>query len=141
MVIEDLLQRHLAVQLGVQGDEDGAQPATRVEPEDAEALAIGGDGADSVARRVVGVGIGAGGELGDGAVNRRIAEGGERLAGRTPCVERGEALLGGAAVPLQVQADHSLDAGELIGIEVTARDQEVGDGAGLVQRPGLEGSH
>jgi hypothetical protein len=37
VVVEDLLQRHLAVQLGIQRHEDGAQSATGVGPKDAEA--------------------------------------------------------------------------------------------------------
>ena len=40
--VEDLLERHLAVQLGVERDEDGAQAAVGVGPEDAESQAIGG---------------------------------------------------------------------------------------------------
>ena len=40
--LEDLLERHLAVQLAVQGDEDRAQAAPGVGPQDAEPLAVGG---------------------------------------------------------------------------------------------------
>ena len=54
-LVEDLLQRHLAVQLGVQGHEDGAQAAPGVGPQDAEPLAVAGGGADGVAGRAVGV--------------------------------------------------------------------------------------
>ena len=53
--VEDLLQRHLAVQLGVQRHEDGAQAAPGVRPEDAEPLAVAGGRADGVAGRAVGV--------------------------------------------------------------------------------------
>ena len=51
VVVEDLLERHLAVQLGVEGDEDGAQAAPGVGPEDAEPLAVGGGRADGVSWR------------------------------------------------------------------------------------------
>src|SRR6516162_10245009 len=34
-----------------------------------------------------------------------------------------------------------LDRGSVVGLEVTATDEVVGQGAGLVQRPGLEGGH
>ncbi len=40
VVVEDLLERDLAVELGVEGDEDGAQPAAGMGPEDAEPLAV-----------------------------------------------------------------------------------------------------
>ena len=52
--VEDLLERDLAVELGVEGDEDGAQAAPGVGPEDAEPLAVGG-GAGSVAGGLVGL--------------------------------------------------------------------------------------
>ena len=39
--VEDLLQRHLAMQLRVQRDEDGTQAAPRMGPQDAEPLAVG----------------------------------------------------------------------------------------------------
>ena len=42
VVVEDLLERDLAVQLGVERDEDRAQPAAGVGPQDAEPLAVAG---------------------------------------------------------------------------------------------------
>ena len=51
VVVEDLLERHLAVQLGVERHEDGAQAAPGVGPEDAEPLAVAGGRADGVGRR------------------------------------------------------------------------------------------
>ena len=41
VVVEDLLEGHLAVQLAVERDEDGAQAAAGVGPQDAEPLAVG----------------------------------------------------------------------------------------------------
>ena len=40
MVVEDLLEGDLAVQLGVERDEDGAQAAAGVGPQDAEPLPV-----------------------------------------------------------------------------------------------------
>ena len=40
---------------------------------------------------------------------------------------------------LQVQRDHGLDAGALLGVEVAAGGEVVGQGPGLVAGPGLEG--
>ena len=48
VLLEDLLQRDLAVQLLVEGDEDGAEPAVDEGPQDAEPLALGGRDADGV---------------------------------------------------------------------------------------------
>jgi hypothetical protein len=42
MLVEDLLERHLAVQLLIEGGEDGAQSAAGVGPEHAEPLVVGG---------------------------------------------------------------------------------------------------
>ena len=56
--VEDLLERHLAVELGVQRHEDGAEAALGMGPEDAESLAVGGGGADGGAGRAVGVTVG-----------------------------------------------------------------------------------
>ena len=42
VLVEDLLERHLAVQLRVERHEDRAQAAAGVGPQDAEPLAVGG---------------------------------------------------------------------------------------------------
>ena len=47
VLLEDLLERHLAVQLGVERHEHLAQPAPRMRPEQAEPLAIAGRPADA----------------------------------------------------------------------------------------------
>ena len=52
---EDLLERDLAVELGVEGDEDGAQAAGGMGPQDAEPLATGVGITDAVARGLLGV--------------------------------------------------------------------------------------
>jgi hypothetical protein len=57
VVIKDLLECHLAVQLGIQGDEHLAQPAARVRPEDAEPLALRSGRAGGVGCRPFGVAV------------------------------------------------------------------------------------
>ena len=47
VLLEDLLERHLAVQLGIERHEDLAQPAAGVRPQDAEPLAVAGGRADA----------------------------------------------------------------------------------------------
>ena len=54
VIVEDLLQGHLAVQLAVERHEDSPQAAARVGPQDAESLAVGRRGAERVAHREVG---------------------------------------------------------------------------------------
>src|SRR5262249_28289824 len=94
--------------LAVQCHEDGAQAALGMGSQDAEPLAVGGGRPDGVAGRPVGVIFGAGGELGEGVLDRWVADGRERFAGGSPGGDRGEAPLGRAAVLLQVQPDHGL---------------------------------
>ena len=53
VVVEDLLERDLAVQLGVEGHEHGAQAAAGMGPQDAEPLAVAGGGTDGVTRGAV----------------------------------------------------------------------------------------
>jgi hypothetical protein len=53
VVVVNLLERHLAVQLAVERDEDRAQPAPGVGSQHAEPLAVAGGCTDGVAGRVV----------------------------------------------------------------------------------------
>jgi hypothetical protein len=77
--------------------------------------------------------------LREGVLDRGVAQRGERFAGGPPGGDRGEALRGVPAVLLQVQGDHRLNAGTLVGVEVAAGGEVLGQGAGLVAGPGLEG--
>ena len=58
VMVLDLLERHLAIELGIHRHEDGAQAALGVRPEHAESLAVGGSGADGGAGRAVGLTVG-----------------------------------------------------------------------------------
>src|SRR6516165_6313388 len=53
VVIKELLQRHLAVELGVEGDEDRTQPPSGAGPQDAEPRPSAGGRANGVTRRAV----------------------------------------------------------------------------------------
>ena len=55
VIVQDLLERDLAVQLAVQCDEDGAEAAAGVRPQDAEAMSIGGGRSDGIAAGAVAV--------------------------------------------------------------------------------------
>ena len=144
MAVEDLLEGHLAVQLGVEGHEDGAQAALGVGPEDAEPLAVGGGRADGVAGGAVGVAVGVGRAEAEPTWARVASRSGspsrgQALAGGAAGGDGGQALLGVAAVLLEVAGHQGLDGGSVVGVEVAAADEVVGQGAGLVERPGLEG--
>ena len=90
VVVEDLLERHLAVQLGVERDEDGPQAAPGVGAEDAEPLAVGGGRADGVAGGAVGIfaDLSPGrAEVSEGGFDVGVAEPGQALAGRAAGIE------------------------------------------------------
>ncbi len=57
VVVEDLLERDLAVELRVERHEDGPQAAPGVRPQDAESLAVAGGRAHGVAGGAVGIAI------------------------------------------------------------------------------------
>ena len=142
VVVEDLLERHLAVKLGVDGDEDGAQAAPGVGPQDAEPLAVGSGRAHGVAGGAVGiaVAIGRGGiESRQGGVDDGVTDPRQVLAGGAAGGDRRQAPLGVAAMRLQVQRDHRLDDGAAVGVQLAVDDQVVGQGPGPVAGPGLEG--
>jgi hypothetical protein len=63
---------------------------------------------------------------------------GQALSCRAAGGDGGEALLRVTAVGFEVQGRQRLDGGSLGGIEVPQRDQMVGQGPGLVARPGVE---
>ena len=144
VVVEDLLQCHLAMQLRVQRDEDGAQAAPRMGPQDAEPLPVGRGRADGVGGGAVGVGIGlarsrTGADVGESSLDLAVAECGEALAGRSSGGNGGQALLGATAMFLLVEPDHRLDHAALVGVQVAAVDQVFRDLAALVATPGPEG--
>ena len=113
VAVEDLLERDLAVQLAVERDEDRAQAALGVGPEDAEPLAVAGGG-----RRRVGAGPSASafrsaraaGGMAEGGVDVGIAElrRGSSRSGAAG-VECREALLGVAAVATEVLGGERLE--------------------------------
>ena len=103
MAFEDLLERDLAIQLSVEGDEYGAQAAPGMGPEHPETLAGRGRGADGVAKGGVGVLF----ERSDTDAREGLRQVGvdefrEFLASRGADADGREALLGVAGVLLDV---------------------------------------
>ena len=141
--VEDLLQRHLAVQLLVPRDEDGAQSALGVGAEDAEPLAAARGGADGVGGGAIGVGVAVGveDEADECRVDLGVGDGGEAPSDRWLDPDGGEALLGVAVVLLEVLGGQRLDQPALLGVEMAEGPEVVGQGAGLVAGPGVEGGH
>ncbi len=144
VAVEDLLQRHLAIQLGIQGDEDGPQPAAGVRPEDAEPLAVGGGRADGIAAGAFGIIVVSSryrsrADVPEGRLDVGPAGTRETLASRAPDGQGGEALAGVAAEGLDMQAGDGIDGGATRGIEVSEVDEVVGQRPALVASPGGEG--
>ena len=107
--LEDLLEGDLAVQLGVERHEDGAQSALGVGPEHAEPLALAGGRAYGVACGGVGVELaralgrsGAGPDAGQAGLDVGVCDPGQPLAGRAAKLERRQGPLGVAAVAVEV---------------------------------------
>ena len=145
MVVEDLLERHLAVQLLVERHEDGTQAAAGVGPEDAVSLAVRRGRRDGVADRAFGVifaiAIGAEDEADERRVDLRVVDGGEAPPDRRLDPDGGEALLRVAAVPLEVLGGQRSISPALLGVEVAEGLEVVVQGPCLVAGPGLEGGH
>ena len=145
VVVEDLLERHLAVQLGVEGHEHGPQAAPGVRPEHAEPLAVAGGRADGVGCRAVGIAVlgraVCRGDVAERRLDVRVADPRQALARRLAGRDRGQALLHVAAVGFQVNRGQRLQQRPLGGGQVAAGFQVVGQAPGLVERPGLEGGH
>ena len=144
--VEDLLQRHLAVQLAVEGHEDDTEATPGMRAQDVEPLTVGGGRADRERGGAVGggtdVGLGglrAGAEVVECGLDVGVGEECEGLAGGSAGGDGGEALLRTPTVLLEVQDNHRLDHAALVGVQVAAVDEVVGKGARLVARPGLEG--
>src|SRR5262249_38215598 len=142
--VEDLLQRHLAVQLLVQGDEDGAEAAAGVRPQYPESLAVTGRGPDREAGRAVGVGVGLvvagrggrGGPASEGSLDFRYAQTRKALASGRTGGDGGEAALRAAAVLLYVPGDEGVNGGPVVLVEGAHRDEVLGQRAGLGEGPG-----
>ena len=127
VLLQDLLERHLAVQLGIHGHEHLAQPAARVRPQVKEPLAIAGSRAQGQRGGAVGVVVivSLGGvavlepsDPGERGVDLRLAQPGQAGARRPVGREGGQAVLH-VAVLLDVQGDDRFEAGAGVGVEFT----------------------
>ena len=126
VVFENLLQRHLAVQFAIERHEDGPSPPrawgrrtrNRWPSADAEMTKSGLRSASSSIKPESSWAM--------VPLERRGTQGGEQLSGRAAGWDRGEALLGIAAVLLQVQGHHRLDCGPAVGGHAVPVGQMVG---------------
>jgi hypothetical protein len=123
VVVEDLLERDLAVQLGVESHEDSAQAALSVGPEDSKPLAIAGRNPERHrGRRILGRRVRT--DEGDALGEIRVAEGRELLDGRQPRGHRGERSLGVAIVELQLLRGHRNEQGAALLVDHSSIDQD-----------------
>jgi hypothetical protein len=145
VAVEDLLQRHLAVQLGVKCHEHHAQTATGVGAQHAEPLAVAGGRADDVGHCMVDVGIAVGvrpaADVGERGLDDGAAGSCQALAGRAVQVEGREALLGVAAVEPEVRVDQGVEQGTVLGAQRALVGEPLGQRPALRARPGAEGEH
>ena len=112
MAVEDLLECDLAIQLGVERDEDDAQTTLGVRPQDSEPLAVGGCRSKGVAGgfpRVALVSARRAGHSGESFFNIRAASAGEALACRLLDVQGGQTAFGIAAMPPQVAFNEGIE--------------------------------
>ena len=96
VLLQDLLERDLAVQLAVERHEHGAQAAPSVGPKDAKALAVTGRGADGHRHGAIMVGVGlvrARADAGERRLDVRAADPRQALLRRLADRNRGQALL------------------------------------------------
>ena len=148
MLVEDLFERDLAVQLGVEGDEDGAQAALGVGSEDVKPPAVAGGRADGERGRAVAVAVvvlpgrlGSGADAGENGIEVRLADHREALAGRAAGGDDGQAPLGIAVVAAEVGGGQAVQQVAMGGLEVSQGDEVLGERPGLIPGPGVEGGH
>jgi hypothetical protein len=139
MMVEDLLEGHFAMQLAVERHEDGPQTAAGMWPKHAEPLAVAGGRADGVGRRAVILVIlrraVSRGDMAERRVDLRVAHLGQAFTSGAAGRDRGQALLGVAAMFLNMQGHHRLDGGTAIGVRAAPVGQVIGQRPGLVAGP------
>ena len=150
VVVEDLLERDLAIELGVECDEDRAQASAGVRPEYAEAEPAGGGGADGEAGGAVAVGVGLavmgrglqgrGGDGGRPEFPRRPSRAGSSRGVEGPAGMAARLFSGSLLCFLRcLDARASTGRGRSSGSEVALDDEVLGQGPGFVEDAGLEG--
>jgi hypothetical protein len=140
IAVLDLLQRHVAVQLGVAGEEDLAEAAAGVGPQDAEPRPKGAGCAEAgPADGAVGVVVRAcGGDVNQAGVELGVSDAGEVPAHRPDGAEGFQARPRIAAAGLEVPGDESLEQGAIVGPHRLALDQDLPHGERLVGDPAVE---
>ncbi len=140
----DLLERHVAVQLGIQGHEDLAQPSPGMRTEDAEPSAGGrrlahrgrGDGPI----RIIVLMRTRGGDVGEALLDFRVGDPGQVVAHRADRAECGQALLGVVAVHPDVLFDERLQELPARRREGAAIQEDPAQPARTVGHPRVEGT-
>ncbi len=144
VVVEDLLESYLAIELGIERDEDGAQAPSGMGSDDAEPQSVGGGRAHGNRAGAVGVIIIAGRRMRRAHVPEcrlSVWSAGptEAFASRASHRQDCETLLDVAAEGLNMHIGDCLDSGTARGIQVSERDKMVGQRSALVASPGGEG--
>ena len=142
--VQDLFEGDLAVQFGVERNEDRPESALGMWPENAKPLSLGGE-AGGVASGAVGVilpihgrGV-AGGGIAERLVDIRVAQVCQVFTGGPAGRDGGEARCDIATVGLDVQLGQGLNIRPLCGVEIAQSDQVVGERPRLVTGPRVKG--
>ncbi|MFO0952505.1 MAG: hypothetical protein U0835_15435 [Isosphaeraceae bacterium] len=125
MMVEDLLQRHLAMQLLIDGDVNGAQSAAGMGPHDAEPRTVTRGGVELEGRRTVG-GLGRHcTRMRERRLELRPVDDGEAREGGGVDLERRQALLGVAPMSRNVPVDQGQQQVTAGRVEGLLLDQQV----------------
>ena len=143
VAIQNLLERHFTVKFCVQRDEDGAQPALGMRPQDAKSLAQGRGRAQRIVGCAIGVEIGvgfrqAGAETCQGGVERWVVDFGQLVAGGVAGSDRCQAQLQVTTVLFQMPLHQGLDSRPVIRVQSLEGEEVACQVPGLVQRPCLK---
>ena len=144
VAVEDLLERDLAVELGVERHEDRAQASLSVRPEDAEPLAVTGGSPRDVGAGSVGVVFGrarAAGGVAESGLDVRIADLREAGADGMARAQCREALFGVVVVATEVLDGKPLEQVSFAGVDHPLSGQNIGNPTRLVAGPGSKGEH
>ena len=142
VMIEDLLERDLAVQLAVEGHENGPESPLGMGTQHAKPQTLGGGDPDGERAGSVVIAVNsrlcARPDQRDGRVDRGIADREQAPFGRSSDLECGKAFLWAVAVPPEVMGSEGFEQVALRRLEQTLINQKVGDRTRSIASPRAE---
>ena len=129
VLLQDLLERHFAMELLIESNEHRPQAAAGMRAEHPESLAVGCGGADCKSGGAIGFVVDPGrgpGEMADCGRDVGIGQASQPLARRPSRRDGGQALFDVTAVPVAVRRRESFEQRAVRRIEVPERNQVLG---------------